>query len=71
VELGYNMQKSLLNKVKISNLRIYVNLTNPLYITKYKGFSPEIANANVLEMGTDFSTYPVSGTARIGVNMTL
>jgi TonB-linked SusC/RagA family outer membrane protein len=71
VELGYNMQKSLLNKVKISNLRIYVNLTNPLYITRYKGFSPEIANANVLEMGTDFSTYPVSGTARIGVNMTL
>jgi hypothetical protein len=70
VELGYTLNRELANRMKIANLRIYVNLTNPLYITKYKGFSPEVANVSPLEMGTDFSTYPVSGTARAGVNLT-
>lgn len=69
VELGYSMNSEMLKKAKISNLRLYINLTNPVYFTRYKGFSPEVANANVMEMGTDFSTYPVSGTARVGLNM--
>jgi TonB-linked SusC/RagA family outer membrane protein len=70
VELGYNLKNSFLRNVKIVNLRLFVNLTNPLYITKYKGFSPELANYNVLEMGTDYGIYPVSGTAKIGLNAT-
>ena len=70
VELGYSLSRELLNRIRVTNLRLYLNLTNPLYITKYKGFSPEVANVSPLEMGTDFSTYPVSGTARVGVNLT-
>jgi hypothetical protein len=61
----------LLNRIGISGLRIFVNTTNPFYITKYKGFSPEVSNAyGVSTMGDDFRTYPVSGTARLGLNLT-
>lgn len=71
IELGYTFNKGLLSRVKVSNLRLYVNTTNPFYITKYKGFSPEVSNSySVSTMGDDFRTYPVSGTVRAGVNVT-
>jgi hypothetical protein len=50
---------------------LYVNATNPFYITKYKGFSPEVSNSyGVSTMGDDFRTYPVSGTVKAGLNVT-
>ncbi|SDH37335.1 TonB-linked outer membrane protein, SusC/RagA family [Mucilaginibacter gossypii] len=71
IELGYTFNKQLLKRVGISGLRVYVNTTNPFYITKYKGFSPEVSNAyGVSTIGDDFRTYPVSGTARLGINLT-
>lgn len=71
IELGYTLSPKLLAKAKISSLRIYANTTNPFYLTKYKGFSPEVSNSyGVTTMGDDFRTYPVSGTARIGLNVT-
>ena len=70
IELGYTLSTKLLHKAGISSLRIYANTTNPFYLTKYKGFSPEVSNSyGVTTMGDDFRTYPVSGTARIGVNV--
>lgn len=71
IELGYSFSKELLSKIKISSLRIYLNTTNPFYITKYKGFSPEVSNAyGVTTMGDDFRTYPVTGSAKVGLNIT-
>jgi hypothetical protein len=70
MELGYTFGKAVVSKLGISSLRIYVNATNPFYITKYKGFSPEVSNAyGVSTIGDDFRTYPVSGTARLGINL--
>jgi TonB-linked SusC/RagA family outer membrane protein len=71
IEAGYTFNKNVLNKIHATSLRLYVNLTNPFYITKYPGFSPEVSNYwSVTDQGNDFRTYPVSGTARIGLNMT-
>lgn len=71
IELGYSFDKSKLNRLKMTGLRIFINATNPFYITKYKGFSPEISNSySVTTMGDDFRTYPVSGIAKAGVNIT-
>jgi TonB-linked SusC/RagA family outer membrane protein len=70
MELGYTLNKNVSAKAGISKLRVYVNATNPFYITKYKGFSPEVSNSyGVSTMGDDFRTYPVSGTIRAGVNV--
>jgi TonB-dependent starch-binding outer membrane protein SusC len=41
LSLGYNMPSSVLEKMKISNLRFYVTGNNLFTITKYKSYSPE------------------------------
>jgi TonB-dependent starch-binding outer membrane protein SusC len=41
IELGYNIPANILNKVKISNLRLFVNGLNVFTIEKYKIFDPE------------------------------
>ncbi|HTJ53597.1 MAG TPA: TonB-dependent receptor [Cyclobacteriaceae bacterium] len=69
VELGYTFNKDMLSKIKISNLRLYVNGSNLFYITKYKGFSPEVSNSyGVTTMGDDFRTYPVTGMVKFGLD---
>jgi hypothetical protein len=71
IELGYTFNKALLNKIHVSSMRLYLNFTNPFYITKYRGFSPEVSNYwGVMDQGNDFRTYPVAGTARVGLNLT-
>ena len=64
IELGYSLPKSLLSKISLQGLRVYLNATNPFNFTGYKGFSPEVSS------GIDFTTYPVSGAAKIGFNLT-
>jgi TonB-linked SusC/RagA family outer membrane protein len=71
IELGYTFNRSVTSKLAASKLRVYISTTNPFYITKYKGFSPEVSNSyGVSTMGDDFRTYPVSGTVKAGVNVT-
>jgi TonB-linked SusC/RagA family outer membrane protein len=41
VELGYNFKSSLLQKAKISNLRLYASAYNLFTITKVKDYDPE------------------------------
>ena len=69
-ELGYSLPSTLLNKMKIQNVRIYVSGNNLFYITKYDGLTPEISRSNNLERGIDRSIYPVTSSARFGVNVT-
>ena len=45
VALGYTLPRSVVQRMKISSLRIYVQAENLYTITGYKGIDPE-ANAN-------------------------
>lgn len=47
ITLGYTFSKNWLQKLHISNLRIFANILNPLTFTSYKGFDPEWADAEV------------------------
>ncbi len=40
ITLGYTFPKALLNKAKIENLRVYVNIQNLYTFTKYTGYDP-------------------------------
>lgn len=42
ITLGYTFPKALLNKAKIENLRVYVNIQNLYTFTKYTGYDPEV-----------------------------
>jgi TonB-linked SusC/RagA family outer membrane protein len=64
VNLGYTVPKKALDKVKISNLRVYFSCANLLTISKaWQGFDPEINSANA-------EFYPLMRTFTGGVNVT-
>ena len=74
VTLGYTFPKSLLEKVKIENIRVYCNIQNLYTFTKYQGFDPEVGastqDANGLTFGVDNGRYPSPMTCSFGVNIT-
>lgn len=41
IQLGYNLSETILNKLKISKLRVYLNAQNPFTFTNYRGLDPE------------------------------
>ncbi|MEM0577860.1 SusC/RagA family TonB-linked outer membrane protein [Flavobacterium polysaccharolyticum] len=47
IAFGYSFNQELLNKLKIKNLRLYVNVLNPFVFTEYEGYDPEWATASL------------------------
>jgi TonB-linked SusC/RagA family outer membrane protein len=72
ITLGYTFPKKWLQKVKIENLRVQVNIQNLLTFTKYTGYDPEIgaSTASVNVMGLDNGRYPSPTMYSLGVNVT-
>ena len=64
ISLGYNFSPQLTEKFGCSNLRVYVNVTNPFVWSKYKGFDPEWADASGSNDGPSTITY------EFGLNIT-
>lgn len=58
ISLGYNLPKSLLERVKIKNVRLYTNVLNPFVFTKYTGFDPESASG--IDVSSPGSVMPVA-----------
>jgi len=72
VSLGYTLPKSLLNRIKVSNLRFYVTAYNLYVFTKYSGYDPEVSvGSNPLVSGVDFSAYPRGRSLMAGINCSL
>ena len=71
ISLGYTFPKKVLNKMKISNLRIYLSAENIATITNYSGMDPEVSvRHSVLTPGFDWSSYPRAFNASLGLNIT-
>lgn len=45
--LGYTFRKGMLEKCKISSLRVYSTVQNPFTLTKFSGFDPEQASTGI------------------------
>lgn len=45
ITLGYTLPQSLKNRLKMSNARVYAQVSNPFIFTKYTGFDPEFNSA--------------------------
>lgn len=72
ISLGYTFPASLINKAKISGLRLYLTGTNLFTATKYTGYDPEASNSNVdSTSGFDYATYPSIKSVTVGINVTL
>ena len=67
IALGYTIPGDITSKIKISKLRIYISSINPLTITKYDGFDPEVGNNGLSSRGIDKGSYPISSQYKAGL----
>ncbi|MCD8029272.1 MAG: TonB-dependent receptor [Bacteroides sp.] len=73
VTLGYSLPRKWLQKVMISNARLYFTANNLATITGYSGYDSEVSAANdnvICTPGYDSSTYPRSRSYVVGLNLT-
>ena len=67
--LGYSLQEDILKKIGVDKLRIYVSAQNPITITNYTGFDPEVGSNNPFTGGLDRGNYTVSATYLTGLSI--
>jgi TonB-linked SusC/RagA family outer membrane protein len=72
ITLGYNFPKSIIQKIKVQRLRLYVTGNNLAVFTNYSGYDPEVSTrrSTPVTPGVDYSAYPRSRTYIAGVNLT-
>lgn len=69
IQLGYTLPTTLVNKWKLSQVRVYVNAQNLINIFSYRGFTPEIGGGPT-RAGVDLNVYPLFATYNAGLNVT-
>ncbi len=71
ITLGYTFPKAILDKIKLSKLRVYATANNLLTFTKYTGWDPEVNTdyQTGIAAGTDFYSAPQSKTITVGLNL--
>ena len=75
--IGYTFPKPLINKIGLSNARVYVTAGNLFCITGYKGLDPEVNTDGSMDAtykgfptpGFDYNSYPRSRTFTFGLNV--
>ena len=70
VSLGYTFPKSVLDAIKFSSLRVYVNASNLFTFTEYAGWDPEVNTdyrAGNINLGNDFYSAPQAKTFTFGI----
>ncbi|MBN2806094.1 MAG: SusC/RagA family TonB-linked outer membrane protein, partial [Prolixibacteraceae bacterium] len=65
VSLGYTLPAQLVEKAKMSSMRLYISAANLMTLTRYKGFDPEVGTN-----GIDNGNYPITRTISFGANIT-
>jgi len=71
--LGYNLPKSILDKIKVSQIRVYATGQNLFTWTKYSGLNPELGFSvgQYPQQNVDYAQYPLSRTVTLGLSLTL
>jgi TonB-linked SusC/RagA family outer membrane protein len=71
IQLGYTLNKELIQKFGVNSLRAYVSLENFFTLTDYPGLDPEAGSYNNTSQGVDRGVYPAAGVFLMGVNINL
>lgn len=69
INLSYMIPQQVARKIYCSSLRVYVSSTNPLLVTKYLYFNPEVSSSSSsLTPGLLNYNYPIAKSLMIGIN---
>lgn len=71
VSLSYQFPSQIINRLRLSSLRAYVQVTNLFTISKYSGLDPEVSSqsGNQNTAGYDWATVPQPRTIQVGLNV--
>ena len=72
VTLGYTLPESVVKKLRVNSLRVYISADNLLTLTKYSGYDPETSfsgSPGDSNYGVDFGLQPVLRTFIFGLNL--
>ncbi len=69
ISIGYSLPKSIISKIGINKVRLYVAADNFLTFTKYDGYDPEVGNDGLSTRGIDSGNYPISAQLRGGIQL--
>ena len=64
LELGYSLKKSLIEKAKLSGVRIYLSGNNLFYLSSFNLWDPELATSTGLK-------YPSMKSVLFGIQVSL
>lgn len=70
LKLSYSIPQNVYSRINISNIRVYVQVTNLFTLTKYSGLDPEM-NTSVTQMGLDQGALPTPRQILFGVSIGL
>lgn len=72
IMVGYNLPQTIVERLAITNIRIYGSIDNPFTITKYKGYNPEpdYNQRGNLTPGVDYGLYPLVRSFNLGFKVT-
>jgi hypothetical protein len=69
ITLGYNVPSSMLNKWKMSKLRIFASTNNLFTITGYDGLDPSVGGNVDTQYGIDLGNAPLDRSFTFGINL--
>lgn len=69
VTFSYDLPQKVLNKMKISGLRIYCSGENLIAWTHYTAYDPDVSTFSGLQIGVDNGSYPQSRSLILGLNL--
>ena len=76
IKLGYTIPRRIVEKLSLSNAKVYISGQNLITLTGYSGWDPEIGqvsdnngNSGVQTRGVDTGAYPITKSVTLGVNL--
>lgn len=69
VSLGYNLPKSILDKLKLSRVHLFASTNNLFTVTKYQGLDPQVGGNADTNFGIDVGNYPLTKSFTVGLNL--
>jgi len=69
IQIGYSLPDALLKRLRLSRLRIYASGNNVMTWQSFSGYTPEIYNDNVFDVGIDRGKYPIPKTFLLGLDI--
>lgn len=67
--LGYTLPTPVLDRLKMTRLRVYASTNNLFTISKYQGLDPAVGGAADTNFGIDVGNYPVTRQWTLGINL--